>query len=456
LKGFVPTPEAVVDLMVGKLFAGGPPAPEARVLDPGSGRGAFVAGILRWCAARNIAAPRITAVESDPHHAAYLRERYAGLPNVDILQHDFLAETSERFDYVIGNPPYVALTSLSESEKAGYRRAFGTASGRFDLYLLFFEQALRLLEPTGRLVFITPEKFLYVQTAAPLRALLSRARVEELHFLREDTFEDLVTYPLVTTLSRTDIGEATRVVTRQGVTRHVSLRAGAGSWLPSIGGAPKSEPAYTLSDVTARISCGVATGADSVFVARAGELAPALRAFAYPTLAGRDLAPDLPPPTQVMLLPYTRDGKLIPEDRLGALGDYLDAPGRREKLLTRTCVRYKPWYAFHETPPMRHLLRPKLLCKDIVAEPFFVREPDGLLIPRHSTYYIVPAETSQIDALHEFLNSDGALEWLRANCQRAANSYLRLQSHVLKRLPVPEELAVSLGASPLAFAELAA
>ena len=105
---------------------------------------------------------------------------------------------------------------------------------------------------------------------------------------------------------------------------------------------------------------------------------------------------------------------------------------------------------------MRHLLRPKLLCKDIGADPFFVREPDGLLIPRHSTYYIVPLETSRIDALNEFLNSDSALEWLRANCQRAANNYLRLQSHVLKQLPVPEELAVTLGASPLALADMAA
>jgi len=133
--------------MVGKLFANRPPEPEEHVLDPGCGQGAFIAGILRWCAARGVAAPRITGVESDPRHAAFARERYAGLPNIEIRECDFLAGVDGRYHYVIGNPPYVALTSLSEGEKAEYRRAFATASGRFDLYLLFFEQALRLLAP---------------------------------------------------------------------------------------------------------------------------------------------------------------------------------------------------------------------------------------------------------------------------------------------------------------------
>jgi len=456
LKGFVPTPDGVVDLMVEKLFAGTPPGQESRVLDPGCGRGAFIDGLIRWCGARGVRVPRITAVESDPRHVAYLRARYAGLQNVEIRQQDFLTETHDRFDYVIGNPPYVAVTGLSESEKSAYRGAFSTAKGRFDLYLLFFEQALRLLEPTGKMVFITPEKFLYVQTAAPLRSLLSRACVEELHFLREDTFENLVTYPVVTTVSRAHATPRTLVVTRQGVRRYVGLQSGARSWLPAINGAPSRDQAYTLSDVCTRISCGVATGADDVFVVKAAGLDPSLHAFAYPTLAGRDLsAGSLPERTHVMLVPYTRDGHLIAENRLGALGEYLAEPHRRGKLLSRTCVKHKPWYAFHETPPMRHLLRPKLLCKDIGAAPFFVADHAGTVIPRHSTYYIVPSAASRLDALAECLNSPASLEWLRAHCQRAAKDYLRLQSHVLKELPISRELAAELDAPP-ALADLAA
>jgi hypothetical protein len=43
-------------------------------------------------------------------------------------------------------------------------------------------------------VFITPEKFLYVETAAPLRRLLSGVDIEEIELANEETFVGLVTY----------------------------------------------------------------------------------------------------------------------------------------------------------------------------------------------------------------------------------------------------------------------
>ena len=100
----------------------------------------------------------------------------------------------------------------------------------------------------------------------------------------------------------------------------------------------------------------------------------------------------------------------------------------------------KPWYAFHETPPLRDILRPKVLCKDIGANPLFVIDRDGYVVPRHSVYYIVPANPERIDDLADYLNSADAASWLRDHCQRAANGFLRLQSHVLKHLPLPESL----------------
>jgi len=46
-----------------------------------------------------------------------------------------------------------------------------------------------------------------------------------------------------------------------------------------------------------------------------------------------------------------------------------------------------------------------------------------------------------IDAIVEYLNSPEARMWLEAHCQKAANGYYRLQSRVLKDLPVPKEWA---------------
>ncbi len=440
MKGFVPTPEPIVDLMVDKLFRNSPPKPDSIVLDPGCGRGAFVGGIVRWCTAHSLPLPAIVGIESDPEHVAEATGRFSSLAQVQIRHSDFLVPSSERFDYVVGNPPYVPITGLSHKERSTYRATYAAARGRFDLYLLFFEQALALLRPGGRLVFITPEKYLYVGTALPLRTILSRYQVEELHFLDERAFADLVTYPLVSSIVAGSVSAPTRVLGRRGAASTIDLTGCESSWLPVILGSADEPTGLRLADVCTRISCGVATGADSVFVVRNDRLDPGLRAFSHPTIAGRQLSKTAPlAGSHSLLLPYTASGALLREDELGPLGPYLNESSRRKRLLGRTCVSRKPWYAFHETPPLTEVLKPKLLCKDITASPFFLLDRRGEIIPRHSVYYIIPADATRLDDLAAYLNSSQAQDWLRANCQRAANGFIRLQSHILKRLPVPTE-----------------
>lgn len=195
MKGFVPTPPETVDAMVELLFCERRPDPDDRVLDPGCGTGAFIEGIIRWCERHGCPLPRVTGVESDSSHVAVLRRNLDPNAAVEILHADFLLGERGEYDFIVGNPPYVAITGLSQAEKDRYRTSFATARGRFDLYMLFFEQALASLAPGGRLVFITPEKYLYVDSGRPLRRLLARYQVEAIDLVSEDTFGDLVTYP---------------------------------------------------------------------------------------------------------------------------------------------------------------------------------------------------------------------------------------------------------------------
>jgi adenine-specific DNA-methyltransferase len=441
VKGFVPTPDGIVDLMVGKLFAEHQPNATSRLLDPGCGNGEFIAGVLRICAEREWPIPTIVGVELEPDRAAAARTRFSTTAQVRINNTDFLQSSTETFDYIIGNPPYVSILALSVEERLAYRRAFRTASGRFDLYVLFFEQALRQLASNGRLVFITPEKFAYVQTAKPLRDLLRTTHVEELHFLNEDTFESLTTYPLISTIVRTPPHGRTKIVRRDGRAASAVLSVSS-SWLPMIEGFTAETPSMVLADVAVRISCGVATGADSVFVLPTDEVPWELREFAHPTLSGRQITPDRTLNRQSSLLaPYDATGALLSEQKLGALGEFLREHGRFSQLTARSCVAHKPWYAFHDSLPLSEMRRPKLLCKDITESPFFVIDYDGSIVPRHSVYYVVPTNPADLERLAAYLNSPAVSAWLRAQCQRAAGGFLRLQSHVLKRIPVPASFA---------------
>lgn len=447
MKGFVPTPTDVVDIMVAKLMSGISNPQELRVLDPGCGNGEFIEGVLRYCRERGTGFPEIVGIELDPGRANTARSRFSSVRAVKIREADFLRPSDEQYDLIVGNPPYVSIIELSQEERANYRESYSSARGRFDLYILFFEQALGMLASGGRLVFITPEKYLYVESARRLREILLTQHVSELHFAGECTFGSLVTYPLVTTV-RAELSLApTRILQRDGSVSVARLES-ASSWLPTVRGhRSEGPPGLVLGDVALRVSCGVATGADQVFVTRGSDLSPALRKFAHPTLAGRQISLGRSLTTeQVILAPYDGAGRLLPESSLGALASYLNDQGRREQLDRRTCASRKKWFAYHDNLPLDVMLRPKLLCKDITEVPFFVVDEDGTIVPRHSVYYIVPADPADLHPLALFLNSPEARDWMRAHCQRAAKGFLRMQSHVLKQLPLPSTFTAKLGA----------
>lgn len=446
MKGHVPTPDSIVDLMVAKLFRGRHPKPSDVVLDPGCGDGPFIAGVLRYCEAARIRPPQMVGVEQDPKHLTKARARFKGVKNVRLVEADYLARPFGPADFIIGNPPYVAITGLSYQEKAAYRRKYLTAVGRFDLYILFFERSLSNLKPNGRLCFITPEKFEYVAAAAPLRTLLARHHVEEIHHVDEETFGSLVTFPAITTVSSTSPASTT-VVPRGGARRVVNLPEDGRSWAPCLRGASDLQGRFTLAQVADRISCGVATGCDGVFIQPANSLPPALRRFAHPTIAGRQLLRQGPDDSletsDVILAPYDSRGNLLPESSLGALEDYLRP--HEARLRQRTCVTRagRVYYRFHDNFPIRDLKRPKIVWKDIGRVPRFWADPSGAIAPRHTVYYLIPKAGIDLKRLQTYLNSAEAREWMEAHCQRAANGFLRLQSAVLRDLPVPEDVAIN-------------
>jgi len=345
------------------------------------------------------------------------------------------------FQYIIGNPPYVPIEGLDESEKTEYKRRFETAQGRFDLFVLFFERALKLLGENGRLVFITPEKFEYTETTGPLRRLMTDYHVEEIEHLDEAAFGDHITFPTITTIQNQD-GEETQVVRRDGTKDSVILPTDGSSWASSLRetGSATLDSKVTLGDVTERISCGVATGADSVFVVDEDEVPPQLEDWTYPTTSGRQLRiNDGPHSDQVFICPYGDDGRLPSEDELGAFGDWAEM--HRDRLKDRSCVKKgkRVWFGWHENPPMQDILQPKIVCKDVADKPQFWVDQEGEVVPRHSVYYIIPEEQMNLDGLLTYLNSNEAQAWIEAHAQKAHNDFYRLQSKVLRKLPVPEK-----------------
>jgi hypothetical protein len=127
----------------------------------------------------------------------------------------------------------------------------------------------------------------YVETAAPLRRLLSKVQVEEIKLVDEQVFQGFVTYPTITTLVNRQPSKTSVIQLRDGTERRCTLNGNGASWMPLIRGASEQKKdRATLKDLCVRISCGVATGADDIFVRKAKGLQAELVRFARPTIAG--------------------------------------------------------------------------------------------------------------------------------------------------------------------------
>ena len=216
-------------------------------------------------------------------------------------------------DFVIGNPPYVRLEDIPEETAQLYRDAYPTMYGRADLYVAFFEAALRQLKEGGACAFICADRWMRNQYGAELRKLITSAFavdvVIEMH--NADAFHDEVdAYPAITVIRRREQGpamvasagpeaegisshafagallagaKAKRMALPKGCVRLVSIpgsRAitrGRATHLNSWHSCDVWRSDFQPLETNARVGIGVATGNDRVFITKDPQLVESSR-----------------------------------------------------------------------------------------------------------------------------------------------------------------------------------
>lgn len=184
-------------------------ADEIRLLDAGAGVGSLTAAFVEEFLDRKpqIKSLAVTAYEPDPILARELQatlqdcraqySRTGAAFDAELLQTDFIeagayhlgaglqlamwGEPARRFTHAILNPPYKKIHS--ESSHRYLLRAIGIETS--NLYTGFLAIAIRVLEPGGELVAITPRSFCNGPYFKPFRELL----LQEMALLRIHVFE---------------------------------------------------------------------------------------------------------------------------------------------------------------------------------------------------------------------------------------------------------------------------
>jgi type I restriction-modification system DNA methylase subunit len=109
------------------------------------------------------------------------------------------------FDVIIGNPPYVRNDSLSKDEKNTFMSEYFSAKGKFDLYLVFIEKAIRLLKDGGLMGFIVPSKFMAADYGKKIREyVLKECKILQIVDVSHlPVFQNVATYPCIIIFQKT-------------------------------------------------------------------------------------------------------------------------------------------------------------------------------------------------------------------------------------------------------------
>ena len=90
-----------------------------------------------------------------------------------VISSDFFGYSiKNKFDTIIGNPPYVRYQDILDGTKQKLNK--NLFDKRTNLYLFFIEKSIRHLRKGGELIFITPRDFLKTTSAGKLNEILYR------------------------------------------------------------------------------------------------------------------------------------------------------------------------------------------------------------------------------------------------------------------------------------------
>ena len=180
------TPTNVVKKLCSKLFENAIPL-NKKVLDPCCGTGNFLLQLPKDIPFENIYGNDIDSLSikiarinlSVKYNIKDKEILYKHIRSEDYFHHSF----SEKFDYIIGNPPWGH--EYSDKEKENLKNKYRCAAGsNIESYDIFIEQALSDLCTNGIISYILPEAFLNVKIHTPIRSILTeQCSFQYLHFL---------------------------------------------------------------------------------------------------------------------------------------------------------------------------------------------------------------------------------------------------------------------------------
>ncbi len=190
------TPQWVVDFMVSMIDERNLDTRSVKILEPACGMCQFLIGIRKN--KKHVFENAIVkiGVEINKEVIKYIYEHNLA-QDIHIIHYDYLLwNTEDRFDVIIGNPPY-GIPSLSEhytirvdnETKKRYKQIYETWYGKYNVYGAFIEKSIKLLKDDGQLILIVPATFMILNEFKKLRKFLAVQGKTEIIYMGSNIFK---------------------------------------------------------------------------------------------------------------------------------------------------------------------------------------------------------------------------------------------------------------------------
>ncbi len=308
-------------------------------------------------------------------------------------------EPVEKFDFIVGNPPYIRIQHLEINERKFIQNHYQFCkSGSTDIFIAFYELALNLLKENGIAGYITPNTFFHTDTARDLRKYFETRQnlIQITNYGHIQLFDDATTYSAIVIF---DKKKHNRFLYQHAKDRNTfeermidfSELKGKKFWQLSLN---KNEiiKGKRLGDI-AKIHVGITTLADKIYMmpfvkkendyiflqSKHNEIIKIEKDIVKPIIKVSTLKDGNEPLKEYVIFPYKKvNGKhqIIPENELKEkyplAYDYL----LKVKPILDKRDNGKPnpvaWYAFGRTQGLDTTFGKKILFSPMNKEPNFI------------------------------------------------------------------------------------
>ena len=468
------TPPYIVDYMLDSIEYYGENIVGKTIFEPSFGAGAFLTAIvqrnLEYAEQHNLSNHEIVQMLSNIYgveiDSKYYNSTVDNL-NKQIARYgltydwphlicgntlDYVAPV--KFDYCAQNPPYIRVHDMDLGTRKNIEDNFQFGVGNTDLYVIFFEKCIKMMNRNGKMCFITPNSYFHNTSQKAFRQWLADMNVVQgiVDYGRVSIFDKIATYTAITIIDFNKDSNNTQYTLMKGKTeKEYTTIVDLGTFKQAPWTFTSDEDTKFLKRIKDRtkklkdlcdIQYGLATNADAIYVVKpetASELeADVLRPVIKASTLNRE---------NQIIFPYQWNEEkqrfdAIPEEIFKKeypktyhyLGEY------REVLGERDMEKNIQWFQYARSQGIQNSNHAKFVLKHVVSTEdttcSFAEVDSRTLV--YSGMFIVVRKEEDVPVVREALASEEFCKYIKLVGKNMSGGYKSFNTAAVKNFGIKE------------------